>query len=497
MRTATSGERQPRSDVTIVDFYHLHRVELGAQLHKYPNDLTLEVCELFDELEANGRPLDYGKIYDDVQSGLLQVAADEAQAVKNEYAFHTRTSFLDDAGCLESPSRYLKRHGLPTNLRPQLRQVKDETTDSLRKEVVEQISSTALPYHLSSSVSAQEILEVIATQEKDLQDEVNGNISRVQETMPSPRSAEFAIAGVALMLSGVQGAYLNDPEKRRGIFEIEKSVRALITSLKKCASPETHIASRVIQELETLVRDDVRSTYSLHYISIINAAKKAAPSKLEHAYDLSTQQGSQYAKASDTPQNTGDENQKIKSVPKEASQSEQVSTKTRLLGDVEVDIPWTNSNTLTLHSLEDSQGQIIFGKALLPVAESISSILRQDQVHRIAFDRAWEQARRIELSHAAGIHPYISKVASRTDSLSDVLVLRYGNIAPNARRTYYVKTTVSKYPEITEQLAQVGISPNTPLLLLVGETDKGNQIELYKGFGFTRSQARAKNVGKI
>jgi hypothetical protein len=222
-------------------------------------------------------------------------------------------------------------------------------------------------------------------------------------------------------------------------------------------------------------------------------------SELPIAYELAAQNGPNYR-----PQRKDGLKEEIEhraTTPADSTeqQTKEINTpKTTQLGTVENPFPWASDEALEVSALKAPEGNVLFCEAMSPKARNISDRLRGQKQNRKDFASFWGKVKEIEAGNHASSHNNINRVHFvSSENFDGLTILRYGTVGANARRLYYIKTYAEKYPHIAKMATEQDIDPSTPLLILIAETDKANQIKILGDFGITKSIAKAGNAGSI
>lgn len=520
---------QIRSDLApqLYCFSNAHTKELRARLLSEPE--ALDIAECVDELRT--------RIH---EQGIVQ-SVDAKKSIANKITEGYPDAYSQMVS-IETPKQYLKRSCVDTSVRPQLRAARDAAVQTSKADLGSRIAADNTHREMQLEHSDDRLEELVRQKIDQTKQTVLDTVDIIQDIYPAKEARlEDAMDDVYESLppsinkrramrsfnpvaaNKGDGTLFNDksyvtddtpcryvimPATIADLNQIENAFYKLKSDLSRYAnlSPE-RIAEAICEELPATLneRQEARLTQALASIAIEEL--EVLGQDVRSTYDQVPRRGRQ-PKDSSTPTTdhgyTGSSSRDSEKVEAAASIEEEspkyIEIETSKLGDVSLNLPWCEQQEYEVKLMKQNGHELLFTTAMPSRAASISKDLRKktDAESGKAFDRMWQQIRATELTNPNGTHAYIKKVKDTDDTMyGDIIVLGTGNRASNAKRIYYGKTSVARFSPLLELAKQEGLSGDTNILFLLAETDKQNQIDVYKAFGLTQAQARAQNVGSI
>jgi hypothetical protein len=146
------------------------------------------------------------------------------------------------------------------------------------------------------------------------------------------------------------------------------------------------------------------------------------------------------------------------------------------LGEVSGVFPWAAGSATSLSAIRENDSALLFCKAMSCAAAEISAKLRREPQYAKIFAKMWERVRDIELGNNGDAHARISLAKPWLNSKFANMVVRDYRL-PSGERIYYVKTHAAKFPQVNTLATQHGITPETPLVILVAEANKDGRVQ--------------------
>ncbi|HEY4161185.1 MAG TPA: hypothetical protein VGM08_03930 [Candidatus Saccharimonadales bacterium] len=340
-------------------------------------------------------------------------------------------------------------------------------------------------------------------------------------THEEPVSEKTIIDSLQTLLEDTQGQLASSvlTLERASGSRLRHIGRTFLTELtarpsQSCGTEET---TTHILRLTELIKDPVKfaemnATCVAHgrvpaldesYAGLTRAALAVLPDEIEAAYKrvistvmLATELV-QTSPPATTPEvelteQTAPEPEATRQVDQKAEVIEQVGPHEEILGSVEGHFPWETSEPVEISLFTMNGSSILFADAMQPADKALSLKVRKHDP-RGEFDAGLRKIRLIELSGNATSHSQI-RIAER-DGFHGLTMCSLRYTGRNARRTYYIRTRLGQFSGIMTQLNDSRISADTPLMLLMAETDKHNQIKTLFHFGMPLRGARHSGAG--
>ncbi len=474
--------------------------DISIYLYFVPGSNTNSIIKMLSE-NHEAPPFDMAQCVDDVRTNISQVVHDETAIARGSFIANVVNYFPEqDTGNLPTPKRYCKDNVLDGSYRPQLRDTQAECFAESRQALAHAAQED--PLVPDYAVDETAIIEAI----RSIRSEAAQNILETQEEIQGTIPLGLSTVSAIVEFSARKNALKSLQNNSGGIGgttspERERALKALSFRLKQdlatYLAPESKIGAIVAQHFEPGTRQHAREFLSEYYQSLKAAEESLLEEKLLYAYKNSVTSGNAYVPQENSDV-TADKNTEARplTVAEEVKEVHVNEEELISLGTILEVFPWMNGTDVELYAMKHGGKSLVFCSALPKSNEIISQKVRtKDPLAAKSFDSLWQQAVKTELANLSSSHPHI-KYVKNTDFNDGMLLLNYRQgHSPNANRIYYAKTTCAQYPEIAEKVQAQNIDDNTQLLLLIGETDKANQIRLLCNLGISRSQLRAGNAG--
>lgn len=487
-------------------FADIHR-ELWPQLHSFQIEDAAEICYL---LGSDQLPLDPGVCGAYAQTALVERGRLLTQQQKRRAAAEVLQNYPDDYledRSLPSPKQYCKERGLSGTTRANLKNVQANIISHSKAKLSEDLKAGGLE-DCELGITDSDIDDSVEKFLADRDDELRAHITRLKTLLPE-QDAEKGAHGFGHLMIRLAGFYKELP---RFVVppktpEAERQTLASFRELKKALKAYAKVnESSVGQAVSQLFEPQLAETLYNHFRGVYEEIAYDQASELcetiEEAFETAIQNSPTHQKPSpvDSPAKKSSSIKELADQPATtpASELSRQAIEISELGSIDLKLSWCPDSNFNISLMRQNGSALLFFTAMPSKASAISQKLREQQPAADSFDQMWEQARRIELSNIHGTHSYINKVKNVTrEGLRDLIILRSGNIQRNAKRLYYAKTTADRYPELAKLASDSGLTGNMPILILVGETDKANQLRLFGDFGISRVAAKAGKAGSV
>ncbi len=478
--------RNTQEQQLLLDYEAVHK-DIGPELHSVYNDTAYQICGILHDTEPE---FDLAECSRQVAENLDAHAVSYGQLLEAQTVSYVIATFPTDdvEDQVKSPSRYIKEHGFTSSMRPQLRVAKTDAIASVKSSIIEALETDTTRQTTQSEVDTEEIEErVIAARQAQI-DKIRETAELVKALSPEIISLKAKVLG--RVLSSAYGIKDQTPELDKDEFKIVNVMNQFRDQLNSFNQGYGPIVRAVTEELKATVETRMNHAISPYYLSIIAKHAETLPEEVEKAYSHTARRGVIYK--------PGTKDEATDSSTETIRQQAEPTIKNGSIGTIEQPFSWAEGDELELSIQYDSNSGVVYCKALPKWARDISDDIRIEKITRQTLDRMWTQVVRIEASNPNGTNYYIKKVDDiNSEDFDDFLILGFGNTTPNAKRIYYAKTTCERFDDIALLAAEKDIEPDTPLLILLSETDKANQLATYAGFGVKRASAKARNVGAI
>ena len=394
----------------------------------------------------------------------------------------------DDTPPLKSPNRFLKRNGLDSSFRPQLRQAQADTIDTSRARLIDTIAADTSHEGYTAAVDDTRVLEDLHTYRQGLMDEVKNTSEAISALLPTgPWLHSSTLEKTAIVLG------VRIPEDAKEVRALNSALLKLRTTLAMLKQDEGAIAETISQKYLPNIVSHITEQLIEQYEGVELDFLRVLPTELEAAYRQAVQTGQLYRP---TPKPV--DVLPLPVVDEDLDSTTETTSEVIKLGEITSPFPWLKDQTVNIHFLRHNGNSILFCEAMSPAATSISQELRARKQYGDELDRLWNRVKDVESSGNEAAQGYSQRAFGVSDeAYKNVSVLYYGNIGPNARRIYYVKTNMEKYEPVQQLAMDAGLEAQLPLLILIGETDKANQLKLLGTLGISRQEAKAHGAGSI
>ncbi len=461
---------------------------LGAQLAHSRHDLAAELLLVLDTAPEPYSDIDVAQAALDRLNGQAATTADKAHPdVADDVADHYPDSYLLNGP--PTPRRYMRANGLPGAARLRLNDAHEEVIAqskvNLRAELDTDRRSGSHVDHGVTLDSTQVALPVV---KQRIADRIETAAATIQELLPRTRTRILASrllsgAGIDLHpmplheIGGASAANLN------------RAFGELIAVFGSLARGHDLIVEGLVEHLKPTLDATVRGNLRHRYERIATVhANEVLPDLLELAYDAAAYDQAETAQIGAA----SDQGIPAETEPGDAGTAETeaeavTEPKRRVIGALDSPFEWAPGREVAVSIAERDGVAVLYCQALADTATKISGRLRSSsRDYADLFDALWSRTINLQLARVHGANGYRSIVVGITSSqFSELEVHKFGNIGPNAKRIYYLATTVKKFTAVAELADASGVNPDTPLMILVGETDKKYQPALLRNFGST------------
>jgi hypothetical protein len=475
------------------------REELALQLHLYPTTLSIEISDLMAVTPDSF----------DLQGGLNQ-AKTLLDQERNTYIVSSRGEAQGRAQSIEiaeeefeGPKRYIKRRGLNNSLKPELREARDAAIKAAKDRIAARIGQEIKPENYEIPVNEAVLQESANDYMTERYRTVTGAVESVKHAMPEREVDPNSIIYRRVRHYGFSGEKTIDgPVDEEDAAERTKALTALKNALVnlRWAAQNRHVASHLVNAHRAAHISMIDALLQQDYARIAEEELAGLPEEIERAYAVAARIGPLYipqipAQKDTVPEEDPLQDQKPPQATEKISQEETIQK----LGRVENIFSWSNGEELEISHMRTSEGEILFCTAMSSNALEISQKLRKDKKSAVDFNSIWGQILKIELSGSAIKSKNIrsTNAAASKEICDGHSLIYYRKIGPNARRSYYIKTTLDKYPSIEQFIRSKGYDPTTPLVVLLAETDKVNQLRTLAHFGVDPAHAKNRGAGSI
>ena len=483
------------TQIEALDFEELYK-ELALYIRLERNNVTEGIEKT---LRGEVVPFDEQACVEQTQEQLAAVAHEEATIVKNHHITAVRCVFPEPqiAATLDTPKQFLKRNSLDGSYRPQLRQAQADTIATSRTRLTASLQEDNSAELLGTGISDEDLLEVIREYRGRSIEAVRAAIEEVNTILPKHELPPLSIQSLLLQAAGLDGQHtlglLEDKEQTR---DFNYALNRLWRALTDYASGPRFISNQAASYFEQEVKGYVRESLQPHYSAVLASEIEVLSDELTEAYERTTGKGLAYKPVAAKGKKSSPG--KLNANPATSLEGKQ-REKMQHIGTLEDAFPWLSEGTHTdFYTVFDGKNTLIACKALPPAAIEISQRVRSKRLPTgNTFDNMWEQVQLMECANPYSVQGSGKINGITADHLKDLVITSYGNNSPNAKRIYYAKTNGKQFDNVADFLAAHGVNLDDILLILLGETDKANQLRTYYNFGVKRAIARSRNVGSI
>lgn len=455
-------------------------------------------------LELTEHRLTFKGCIERVRSGIAKTAKDQAQAVKGQFSTQVHGSYpagSEDAPGVMSPKRFIRENDLDGRIRPELREAQAGAIKTSRDGLVSAIEKDDISEKATPDITDAEI-------EADIIEEVNARMNtllerttEVVELMPAVEIPLNRLGSHALRMMHYQNPIavksIALPASRRERAQLDGAIYAIKTILGELLDSEKTVARAITCRYEEQIREHVSSVLIGRYEELESVALAALPAQVEAAYAEAAHLGPQYEPQAKPDELDEPDDEPAGGVDDELP-AEAEAKETIHLGEIDSPFPWAPSKKTHIFLIRKGGSSMLFCEGMSDAADAISDQLRVQSENREDFDRSWEFVKEAEINGIGLNHGNINRVKDQSAAAYDgVSVLYYGSPGRNARRIYYVKVPVSKYPPIGKLAEQAGLDADTPILVLVAETDKAKQLKILHELGIPRRLGTEYGAGSI
>lgn len=468
-----------------IDFALVHN-ELGPILDvaKYPSanqlmriasrevDFDVTACGIRaqDELERQG-----------VISG-VEFNAEYRQKIKEDYPKE-----FDPKKKIESPLHYTKRHSLDGGRRKKLKEYYNAQAKSSGEELSQRIANDEGNLQFIHPVSTDVLEDTI----REIVGETNNGIVEYVELIKSlvPEPVEPKLGSIAIF------RMFRKPKEEQPNPQITEAIKEL-TSVMESAQIGTPAfaaiaANRHVEEYKKGVRSQLEQKYDQFTAESIAGLE----STLIIGYEsISRHQASPKTKKSEdliTPEKIIEP---LKS-KEETQESEQLKElKEVSIGRVLNPFPWIKNGAPKFYKVTNGDETIVYCKGFTSMKNrAISRKIRSQSRAANKFSSIVQKIKQVELEGNSMNHPQISSV--KYANFNDLTIRYFKNFSAHAGRAYYTVANVGRFKSVKKLAEKHDISPETPLVILLAETDKSNQPKVYADFGMAGRVGKSRLSG--
>lgn len=443
-----------------------------------------------------------------------------------------------EAVSIETPKQYLKRSCADTSTRPLLRAARESAIQTSKTTLESRIAADSTHREFQVEHPDEQLEELVRhkiSQTKqaalDTVDFIHDiyppkkaclkdAMDDVYENLPPSINQKKAIDNFKpVIIDGDNGTlhpdqlvvtdstvcrYVTMPATTVHLNQIENAFYKLNSDLSRYTnlSPES-VAQAICKEFPIVLNEKQEAHLTHSLANIVMEELEILDQDIRSAYDKVPRKGRQPKTSPIAALHKNKKNtvaDRAEHLIAEEDGPQYIEIETTKLCDVALNLPWCDQQEYEVKLMKQNGHELLFAAAMPPRAVAISKDLRHktDAENGKSFDRMWQQIRLTELTNPNGTHAYIKKVKDADPDLyRDIVVLGTGNRTSNAKRIYYGKTSAARFAPLLEMVTQKGLDTDINILFLLAETDKQNQIDIYKGFGLSQAQARAQNVGSV
>lgn len=488
------GNDEPQ--LAVVDHgYVYERLKLLLAFYEHPASNQLRSV-----LETAERPVLVPEVVAGADIRLQECAEETARLRADKVAEAVLAVYPDDflSESLITPRQYIRSNNLEPNRRHLLTQAKVSVVDKSTQELRTAMHEDEQEYQqYDHGINDATLHDGVNKAVGELQAEVDMLLDGLNAEMPDSvlrfkRMIEH-LESIGLPLGigycGEDGR--NYSINRANVNRMLGDLTEILTGLS--AGPEL-VIGRLVQRFRGQVESNVEQYLKDRYERLASiAADQRLPILLNKAYAKVA--GQEYAYVSLREQERQESSMPqvtlelpVQEAPKVANGDFEIDS----IGTVQSPFAWLPDTKVSMQLVSAGGEHMLFCEALGSTAQSITNALRREAATRKTFDSLRERFLRIEITDPNGRHPHIQRLhGSLNQDYQDLIIHKFGNIGANA------KTNVERYAEIAELARDYGLPETTTLLILVGETDKANQLKLFGSFGIDRATARSQNAGSV
>ena len=416
----------------------------------------------------------------------------------------------EDSACLETPNRYINRHDLDGSIRPALRTARETTIRASRERLAEKICQEISYDQYDLDISDETLRANIDEYRQDAQEKLVDCVERIEKLLPvedcrgylsynlTPRLEKLADNEILAYDTYTRrpAFILEVPSTKKEQAQLQSTLLELKRALDGIESTIPRSAQHAAEGCKQEILDSLDQRLDQDARNLSDEERQILAEELEAAYDQIAQNGSNYtARVKEPP--AGQENSDDDELESQAQITPELTVpESEIVGEIENPFPWSSKESLEISFFRTSEGSVLFCEAMSITAKKISERLRVQSRNSREFDQYWEKVKAVEAGNNAREHGNIKKtVWTQNGKFNGHSVLRYGRRKPNAPRTYYIRTYAARYPQIKKLAEGSEIQAATPLLILIAETDKANQLRTLGDFGISRATAKAGGAG--
>jgi hypothetical protein len=442
-----------------------------------------------------------GVIY--VRQSLEEASVGSADEVKADHISKVRSGYpqeYDDANAIVAPRRYQKKNGVHISALEKLRGVYAEEMKDSKASLVEALQQDVFGDSIDPPVDNETIRDQFVRLTEGAQAKINTQVD-VLDDLLSRRTTQRTQRGLASrtlrQLGDISEVSQEEQDEDKALIP---TIEQLVGMLGFTRGGTRVFAEAVTKHYLAGTKEHARMLASKHYASLTAEALDALVANLDEAYGIVASTGA-------TPDVKREKRKLTMSMTPAEAEDHFVaapeidgSMHERVLGNMDVPfMPWMRGGKAELSMVEQNGKQLVVCRAMSPLMETISERLRAHPYKANKFSTMFEKVKGIEISDNAVSHPAIKMVWGIDFHGLTICYFTSKDKQMNGARTYYARTNVGRYSQLENALKnEEGIDPRTPLLVLVAETDKPNQLDVYENlFGVERRIARKNGVGAL
>jgi hypothetical protein len=484
-------------DVTI-DSIESVRQSLYPHLEHYVHPL---INQIQTALAAEMPLFDLDNCREVTQEQLATEVGTYAIGFRGSAAKYITSTFPDNQPDIpiESPGHYAKSIG-SGSLRPELRAAHTQEIKHSRVALADAIKSEEIPESVQESVTDDQVNATIQELRTKLNENLRDDIAALQYLIPLPdknqRRSLLRQMGIHRPLAAVKFHIIDETQPQETLAEFYQVTNNFLEDLY-CMH---HLGLVIAEEAVNLRREQafshVRSILSTRYQQLAVDEARRLQERVQTAYARVAQR---------TPTRTSD-NQPAPAdarpipTPRMVAPEQQpvrvaVTQEEIPLGTIESPFPWAEGVPVDLSLLTHGDKRLVVCEAMTPVTKQLSEQMETDTRNAKLLGRLWDKAQEIELLGNAATHGMVKMV--RFVNFHNMTICYFGNTGPNCGRIYYAKTNVGQFPDLLATKTPATLEPHTPLLVLIGRTDKQHQLKVMQEFGVRRASAKAGRAGAV
>jgi len=423
---------------------------------------------------------------------IFETLDDVAREEKRDFAKLVHGHYpeqFDADDVIVSPRQFQKTHTLDGNMRVHLKDAYSDHLSASKASLLDAVQATRPREVVAVDIAEVQVEDCVVDLAKDLQLQIEGAVTRLEALMPRltdrthmfKQAARLAIGRAAKVIA-VENLDV-DPEQLNTaldtLSELLIFARGGSDILGKAASDYfKHDAAEATKE-----------QLADHFTALAKKAAAGLAVSINEAYeDVRARRPVHQPAFAELKLEAVDTDEATPDTEEESDTSANVEMRTdnveeMSLGLIESPFPWLKDEKIEPIVVSKNGQSLIFIDGMWSAAKTLSENLRTTSEVGKKFPQVQQRIQEIVLSNADHQNPRIRPAGKRGRGFHGLTVCYYTDSRPNAGQTYYTKTSVGQYPELAELAAEAGLAANTPVVILLAETDINHQATVLRFLG--------------